>query len=296
MAERGSGGSLLLRADGRSNLKNARQAAITASPGAGGAGREGEDGCEPPARRSPGTAALAAMPALSNSWSLMDFSDSAGNCRGLFQQRLAPGSFGSSAAWLAFRSTNGARRFLAVRPHDMAQTPRSFSKQDGAFPSYLNLVENLSALTLLLQMPLWGYTGNEPQTEGEHWGWGEKNEMFCRPWCREALPKLPVLGACPPPGWGTSSRTTLQGGLWAELGDAGGTWWEFPGARRVCGLCACRGRWVWKRWSTMCPSNLSHDPPRPCPQRMGPVIPEQQSKEQPAPVAASSKKKWDTSC
>lgn len=40
---------------------------------------------------------------------------------------------------------------LLFTPHDMAQAPRSFSKQDGAFPSYLNLVENLSALTLLLK-------------------------------------------------------------------------------------------------------------------------------------------------
>lgn len=152
MTARRSGGSLLLRADGRSNFKNAPQAAITACTRAGGAGKEREDGCEFPARSKPRHSQRCLL--HSNSSSLMDFSDPRGNCRRVFQPSLAPGSFSGSAAWLALRSTNGVRGFLAVRPHDMAQTPRSFSKQDGAFPSYLNLVENLSARTLLLQTPL----------------------------------------------------------------------------------------------------------------------------------------------
>lgn len=127
------------------------------------------------------TAALAALILL------LHFSDPPGNCWGVFQQSLAPASSGSRAAWLAFRSTNGARGFLAVLPHEMAQTPRFFSKRDGASPNRLNLVENLSALTLLLQM-------QQSTTRGEHWGWGEKNEKFCRLWCKDALPKPPVFG------------------------------------------------------------------------------------------------------
>lgn len=110
------------------------------------------------------------------------------------------------------------------------------------------------------------------------------------------------LGTCPRPGRGTSCRTRLQAGLWEGPGDAGGSWWEFPSSGCVVSMPAeageCGGAEAQCAHQT---TSVTRFPSATfgraaCSQRMHPVVPEQQSKEQPAPVAASSKEKWDTSC
>lgn len=182
-AWQGSGGSLLPRGQGSSNIQNLPQAAITVSPN-GTSGERTGGSCKLPGHGAftRATAAQAVMPVARWLSSVDGFQWSPCKLLRCFQRGWHRGLSVSSA----FRSTNDANRFLAVCHRDMADTPRSFSKQDKAFPRYLNLVEGCFTLTLPDSSSLRACE-QQTTTRGEYWSWREKKEKRGRLRCRGTL-------------------------------------------------------------------------------------------------------------
>lgn len=243
-AWQGSGGSLLPRGQCSSNIQNLPQAAITVCPN-GTSGERTGGSCKLPGHGAftCATAAQAVMPVARWLSSVDGFQWSPCKLLRCFQRGWHQGLSVSSA----FRSTNDANRFLAVCHRDMADTPRSFSKQDKAFPRYLNLVEGCFTLTLPDSSSL-RVCEQQTTTRGEYWSWREKKERCWQaavPGGSDRATDALILALCP--CWGRSCRIRLRGKAWSTAARglleglegsvaAGGNFW----AHTTCSWCSVK--------------------------------------------------------
>lgn len=189
----------------------------------------------------------------------------------------------------------------------MADTPRSFSKQDGAFPRYL--MENLSTLTSLLHT--WSYASSKPQPEGTLVVRREQRNVLQAMVQGGSDGAVCTLVLAPRPGQGSSckinpGKSLLHGSMLA-FGDArrGVLQLVRISELKLCGPDALLRQVTVEVLKYYVPINpwLSWrpDPWAPC-SVLHPVSRGQtlwflssRAKEEPASVIASSKDEWDTS-